>query len=172
MFFPNRKTGGKDKFRVRCGTPKTRSLVLFGLINRKFVEHYFAISRRSLLRSESATLMSVGRRVKSRLVSPTQSMASHFFGTKRRSLPYNVNKTGPSMEPQATLTVSGRGSDRSLPILTTCLRNYRQLLNQARAEADATSKCSFDNKLSCWMLSKALDMQSSTTTDICFHPYS
>ena len=34
MFFPNRQTGGKDKIRVSCGTPKTRSLVLFGLINR------------------------------------------------------------------------------------------------------------------------------------------
>ena len=52
MFFPNRKTGGKDKFRVSCGTPTTRTLVLFGLINREFVEHHYAISRRSLLRSE------------------------------------------------------------------------------------------------------------------------
>ena len=31
MFVPNRQTGGKGKFRVSCGTPKTRSLVLFGL---------------------------------------------------------------------------------------------------------------------------------------------
>ena len=62
MFFPKRKTGGKDKLRVSCGTPTTRSLVLFGLIDRKFVEHHFAISRRSLLRSEMATLMSVGGR--------------------------------------------------------------------------------------------------------------
>ena len=35
-------------------------------------------------------------------------------------------------------------------------------------EADTPSKCSFDNKLSCWMLSKVLDMSSSTTTDIRF----
>ena len=64
MFFPNRKTGGKDTFRVSCGLPTTRSLVLFGLINREFVDHHFAISRRSLLRSEMATLMSDGKRVK------------------------------------------------------------------------------------------------------------
>ena len=50
MFLPKRKTGGKDKLRVSCGTPTTRSLVLFGLINREFVENHFAISRRSLLR--------------------------------------------------------------------------------------------------------------------------
>ena len=48
MFVPNRMTGGKDKFCVSCGTPATRSIVLFGLINREFVEHQFAISRRSL----------------------------------------------------------------------------------------------------------------------------
>ena len=71
MFFPKRKTGGKDKLRVSCGTPTTRSLVLFGLIDREFVEHHFAISRRSLLRSEMATLMSVRGRVKSSLVSST-----------------------------------------------------------------------------------------------------
>ena len=71
MFFPKRRTGGKDKLRVSCGTPTTRSLVLFGLIDREFVEHHFAISRRSLLRSEMATLMSVGGRVKSSLVSST-----------------------------------------------------------------------------------------------------
>ena len=52
MFVPNRMTGGKDKFLVSCGTPTTRSLVLLGLINREFVEHQFAISRRSLLRSK------------------------------------------------------------------------------------------------------------------------
>ena len=50
MFVPNRMTGGKDKFCVSCGTPTIRSLVLLGLINREFVEHQFAISRRSLLR--------------------------------------------------------------------------------------------------------------------------
>ena len=54
MFFPNRQTGGKDKIRVSCGTPKTRSLVLFGLINREFVKHYFAISRRSPFRNRNA----------------------------------------------------------------------------------------------------------------------
>ena len=52
MFVPNRRTGGKDKFCVSCGTPTTRSLVLLGLINREFVEHQFAISQRSLLRSK------------------------------------------------------------------------------------------------------------------------
>ena len=52
MVVPNRMTGGKDKFLVSCGTPTTRSLVLLGLINRQFVEHQFAISRRSLLRSK------------------------------------------------------------------------------------------------------------------------
>ena len=71
MFFPNRTTGGKDKLRVSCGTPTTRSLVLFGLINKEFVEQHFAISRRSLLRSEMAMLMSDGARVKSSLVSST-----------------------------------------------------------------------------------------------------
>ena len=50
MFVPSRMTEGKDKFRVSCGMPTTRSLVLFGLINREFVEHQFAISWRSLLR--------------------------------------------------------------------------------------------------------------------------
>ena len=29
MFFPNRKTGGKDKLQVSCGKPTARSLVLF-----------------------------------------------------------------------------------------------------------------------------------------------
>ena len=44
MFFPNRTTGGKNKFHVSCGTPTTRSLVLSGLINSEFVEHYFVTS--------------------------------------------------------------------------------------------------------------------------------
>ena len=71
MFLSNRKTGGKDTFRVSCGTPTTSSLVLFALSNRELVEHQFAISRRSLLSSEMGTLMSDGRRVKSSLVSST-----------------------------------------------------------------------------------------------------
>ena len=62
MFFSNRTAGGKDKFPVSCGTPTTRSLVLFGLINREFIEHHFATSERSLSRSEMATLMSDGKR--------------------------------------------------------------------------------------------------------------
>ena len=71
MFVPNRMTGGKDKFCVSCGMPATRSLVLFWLINREFVEHQFAILQRSLLRSEMATLMSGRRKAKSSLVSST-----------------------------------------------------------------------------------------------------
>ena len=35
MFFPNSRTGGKDKFHVNCGT---RSLVLSGLVNIEFVD--------------------------------------------------------------------------------------------------------------------------------------
>ena len=62
MFFPIRTTGGKDKLRVNCGTPTTRSLVLSGLINRGFVEHHFATAWRSLLRSWMATLRSELRR--------------------------------------------------------------------------------------------------------------
>lgn len=52
MFFPSRRTGGKDRFGVSCGTPPTRSVVLSALINKEFVEHRFATSRRSLVRSE------------------------------------------------------------------------------------------------------------------------
>ena len=64
MFVPNRMTGGKDKFRLSCGTPTTRSLVFWGLINREFVEHNFAILWTSLLRSEMATLMLGGEEPK------------------------------------------------------------------------------------------------------------
>ena len=99
MVFPNRTTGGKDTFRVSCANNK--ELCLFGLIIKEFVEHHFAISRRSPLKSEMATLMSNGGSAKSSLVSPTYS--------ERRSLKYNVNKTGRRMDPWATPTVSGRG---------------------------------------------------------------
>lgn len=65
MFFPNSRTGGKDKFHVNCGTPTTKSLVLSGLVNREFVEHHFRMWWRSLLRSEMATLISDGGSAKS-----------------------------------------------------------------------------------------------------------
>ena len=71
FFFPSRTTGGKDRFHVSCGTPTTRSLVLSGLINKKFIEHHFAILQRSLLRSEMAALMLDRGNAKSSLVSST-----------------------------------------------------------------------------------------------------
>ena len=47
------------------------------------------------------------------------------FGAKRRSLTYKVNKTGPTMDAWVMPSVREMGSERTLPILTTCLRNDR-----------------------------------------------
>ena len=71
IFFPNRATWGRDKFRVSCGTPTTKTLVLFGLINWEVSENYLAISRRSLLRPGMATLTCNRGRARSTLVSST-----------------------------------------------------------------------------------------------------
>ena len=126
MFFPNRTTGGKDTFRVSCGTPTTRSLVLFGLINKEFVEYHFVISRRSPLKSEMATLMSNGGRAKSSLVSPTY--IAHGFALIRyreKVVEVQCEQNWTENGPLGHTHCQWEGSDRSLPILTTCLRNDR-----------------------------------------------
>ena len=122
MFFPNRSTGGEDTFRVSCGTLTTRSLVLFGLINKEFVEHHFPISRRSPLKSEMATLMSNWGRAKRWC----RLHIAHGFALLRyreKVVEVQCEQNWTENGPPGHTHCQWKGLDRALPILTTCLRN-------------------------------------------------
>lgn len=60
-----------------------------------------------------------GGRQRKILVSSTNPVAWQCLGTDRRSFTYSENKTGPGIEPCATPTVEGMGSEIQMAMLTT-----------------------------------------------------
>ena len=136
-------------------------------MSSEILQHQIAISLRSSFTAEITSLSLLAGNLRKSLVSSTQS-GSPCFETRKRSFTYNINNTGPMMDPRGTPTVRGKGSDTVFWNLTTWWRCDKQLSNQARADSDTPALWSLRNIRSCRRLSKGLDMSKRTIIDIFF----
>ena len=88
-----------------------KELCFFRLMSSEILQHQINISLRCSFTAEITSLSSLAGNPRKSLVSSTQPSGSQCFGTRKRSFTYNVNNTGPMMDPCGTPTVTSNGAD-------------------------------------------------------------